>query len=99
MPMDDLQRAKVTRRTQRAQATKIWNKAQTLLEGDLDEVKVQQLQVILETYDAKIEQLRKIETIDQLQNSITAPSRYMEVRLVMQSSEFLVYLFRKLKSE
>ena len=61
MPMDDLQRAKVTRRTQRAQATKIWNKAQTLLEGDLNEVKVQQLQVILETYDAKIEQLRKID--------------------------------------
>ena len=61
MPMDDLQRAKVTRRTQRAQATKIWNKAQTLLEGDLNEVKVQQLQVILETYDVKIEQLRKID--------------------------------------
>ena len=61
MPMDDLQQAKVTRRTQRAQATKIWNKAQTLLEGDLDEVKVQQLQVILETRDAEIEQLRKID--------------------------------------
>ena len=61
MPMDDLQRAKVTRRTQRTQATKIWNKAQPLLEGDLDEVKIQQLQVILETYDAKIEQLRKID--------------------------------------
>ena len=61
MPMDDLQRAKVTRRTQRAQATKIWNKAEPLLEGDLDEVKIQHLQVILETYDAKIEQLRKID--------------------------------------
>ena len=59
--MDDLQRAKVTRRTQRAQATKIWNKAEPLLEGDLDEVKIQHLQVILETYDAKIEQLRKID--------------------------------------
>ncbi len=57
MPMDGLQRAKVTRRTQRAQATKIWNKAQMLLEGDLDEIKVQRLQVILETNDAKIEQL------------------------------------------
>ncbi len=61
MPMDEIQRAKVTRRTQRAQATKIWNKAQTLLEGDMDEIKVQRLQVILETYDAKIEQLRKID--------------------------------------
>ena len=60
MPMDDLQGAKVTRRTQRAQATKIWNKAQPLLKGDLDEVKIQQLQVILETYDAKIEQLRRL---------------------------------------
>ncbi len=67
--MDDLQRAKVTRRTQRAQATKIWNKAQTLLEGDLDEIKVQRLQVILETYDAKIEQLRKID--ETISNHIT----------------------------
>ena len=31
------------------------------MEGDLDEVKIQHLQVILETYDAKIEQLRKID--------------------------------------
>ena len=60
MPMHDLQRAKVTRRTQRAQATKIWNKAEPLLEGDLDEVKIQHLQVILETYDAKIEQYEKL---------------------------------------
>ena len=37
--------------------------------------------------------------IDQLQNSVTAPSRYMEARLVTQSSEFLVHLLRKLKRE
>ena len=89
--MDDLQRAKVTRRTQRAQATKIWNKAQTLLEGDLNEVKVQQLQVILETYDAKIEQLRKID--ETISNKI-ADEETLEVEFA-EADDYLMELTEK----
>ena len=59
--MDELQRAKITRTTQRTQATKLWNKAHSLMKEEMDETKLKSLKVMLETYDAKIEQLRQLD--------------------------------------
>ena len=62
--MDDLKRAKIPRRTQGPQVTKTWNKAETLMEGEINEVSLQQLQVVqlvLQTFDTKIEQLKRID--------------------------------------
>ena len=61
--MDDLKRAKIPRRTQGPQVTKTWNKAETLMEGEINEVSLQQLQVVqlvLQMFDTKIEQLKGI---------------------------------------
>ena len=59
--MDELQRAKITRTTQRTQATKLWNKAHSLMKEEVDETKLKSLKVMLETYEAKIEQLRQLD--------------------------------------
>ena len=59
--MDDLKRAKVSRRVQRSQATKTWNKAQTLMAEEMNQTNIHNLQVALETFDAKIEQLKKLD--------------------------------------
>ena len=83
--MDDLQRAKITRRAQRAQATKTWNKAETLMNGEIDETSIQLLQVVLQTFDTKIEQLRrideniscKIETEKELESEIVGADDYL----------------------
>jgi hypothetical protein len=59
--MDELKRAKITRRAQRAQATKTWNKAEALMAGEINEISIQRLQVVLETFNAKLEQLKRID--------------------------------------
>ena len=59
--MDSLKRAKIKRGAQRAQATKIWNEAGLLTNGEMNEVNIKKLRVILATYDAKIELLRKLD--------------------------------------
>ena len=59
--MDDLKRAKIPRRTQGPQVTKTWNKAETLMEGEINEVSLQQLQVVLQRFDTKIEKLNRID--------------------------------------
>ena len=50
--MDELKRAKITRRAQRAQATKTWNKAEALMAGEINEISIQRLQVVLETFNS-----------------------------------------------
>ena len=57
--MDDLERAKVSRRVQRSQETKTWNKAQTLTAENMNETKIYNLQVTFETFDAKIKEARR----------------------------------------
>ena len=59
--MDELKRAKITRRAQRAQATKTWNKAEALMAGEINEISIQRLQVVLETFNTKLEQLKRID--------------------------------------
>ncbi|CAB3979517.1 Hypothetical predicted protein [Paramuricea clavata] len=51
--MDGLKRARIKRGAQRAQATKIWNEAELLINGETNEVNIEKLRVILATYDAK----------------------------------------------
>ena len=83
--MDDLKRAKVSRRVQRSQATKTWNKAQALMAEAMNETKIHNLQVTLETFDAKIEQLKKldenisckIETEKELETEIAEADDYL----------------------
>ena len=83
--MDDLKRAKVSRRVQRSQATKTWNKAQSLMAEAMNETKIHNLQVTLETFDAKIEQLKKldenisckIETEKELETEIAEADDYL----------------------
>ena len=83
--MDDLKRAKVSRRVQRSQATKTWNKAQTLMAEEMNETNIHNLQVALETFDAKIEQLKKldenisckIETEKELETEIAEADDYL----------------------
>ena len=89
--MDDLKRAKITRRAQRAQASKIWNKAQTLMEGEVDEVKIARLQVVLETYSAKIEQLRKI---DEAVSSKIEDEKGLEAEIV-EADDYITELTEK----
>ncbi|CAB3995339.1 Hypothetical predicted protein, partial [Paramuricea clavata] len=50
--MDGLKRARIKRGAQRAQATKIWNEAELLINGETNEVNIEKLRVILATYDA-----------------------------------------------
>lgn len=59
--MDDLKRAKITRRAQRAQATKTWNKAESLMKGEINEVIIHKLQVLSQTFDTKLEQIKRID--------------------------------------
>jgi hypothetical protein len=59
--MDELKRAKITRRAQRAQATKTWNKAEALMAGEINEISIQRLQVVLETFNTKLEQLKRFD--------------------------------------
>jgi division protein CdvB (Snf7/Vps24/ESCRT-III family) len=59
--MEELKRVKITRRAQRAQATKTWNKAETLMAGEINEISIQRLQVVLETFNTKLEQLKRID--------------------------------------
>ena len=83
--MDDLKRAKITRRAQRAQATKTWNKAETLMNDEINETNIQRLQVVLQTFDTKIEQLKKldenisckIETEKELESEIVEVDDYL----------------------
>ena len=83
--MDDLKRAKITRRAQRAQATKTWNKAETLMNDEINETNIQRLQVVLQTFDTKIEQLKKldenisgkIETEKELESEIVEADDYL----------------------
>ena len=83
--MDYLKRAKVSRRVQRSQATKTLSKAQTLTADDMNETKIHNLQVTLETFDAKIEKLKKldenisykIETEKKLETEIAEADDYL----------------------
>ncbi|CAB4044645.1 Hypothetical predicted protein, partial [Paramuricea clavata] len=83
--MDDLKRAKITRRSQRAQATKTWNKAETLMNDEINKTNIQRLQVVLQTFDTKIEQLKKldenisckIETEKELESEIVEADDYL----------------------
>ena len=59
--MDDLKRAKINELVQRSQATKTWNKAQTLLAGEVNETNTYNLLVALEIFEAKIEELKKLD--------------------------------------
>ncbi|CAB4010747.1 Hypothetical predicted protein [Paramuricea clavata] len=83
--MDDVKRAKITRPAQRAQATKTWNKAETLMNDEINETNIQRLQVVLQTFDTKIEQLKKldenisckIETEKELESEIVEADDYL----------------------
>ena len=83
--MDDLKRAKITRRAQRAQAIKTWNNAETLMNDEINETNIQRLQVVLQTFDTKIEQLKrrdeniscKIETEKELESEIVEADNYL----------------------
>ncbi|CAB3981913.1 Hypothetical predicted protein [Paramuricea clavata] len=83
--MEDLKRAKITRRAQRAQATKTWNKAEALMNDEINETNIQRLQVVLQTFDTKIEQLKKldenisckIETEKELESEIVEADDYL----------------------
>ena len=68
--MDDLKRARIKRGAQRTQATKIWNEAQNLMEGEMNETNVEKLRVILATYDTKIELLQNLDEniLEQIQD-------------------------------
>ena len=59
--MDDLKRAKINELVQRSQATKTWNKAQTLMAGEVNETNTYNLLVALEIFEAKIEELKKLD--------------------------------------
>ena len=91
--MDDLERAKVSRRVQRSQETKTWNKAQTLTAENMNETKIYNLQVTFETFDAEIEQLKKldenisskIETEKELETEIAEADDYLNELMYKRS--------------
>lgn len=89
--MDDLKRAKIKRRAQRTQASKIWSKAQTLMDGEMDEAKCKRLQVILETYNAKIELLRKL---DEAVSSKIDDEKDLETEIA-EADDYLIELTEK----
>lgn len=89
--MDDLKRAKIKRRAQRTQASKIWSKAQTLMDGEMDGAKCKRLQVILETYNAKIELLRKL---DEAVSSKIDDEKDLEAEIA-EADDYLIELTEK----
>ena len=87
--MDDLKRAKIKRGAQRAQATKIWGEANTLMNAEI--VNVEKLRVMLATYDAKIELLRKL---DETVSDLIQDKRGLETEIV-EADNYLTGLTQK----
>ncbi len=89
--MHDLKRAKIKRGAQRAQATKIWGEANTLMNAEIVEVNVEKLRVMLATYDAKIELLRKL---DETVSDLIQDERGLETEIV-EADNYLTGLTQK----
>ncbi|CAB3988664.1 Hypothetical predicted protein [Paramuricea clavata] len=89
--MDGLKRARIKRGAQRAQATKIWNEAELLINGETNEVNIEKLRVILATYDAKIELLRKL---DETVSDLIEDEKGLETEIV-EADDYLTELTKK----
>ncbi|CAB3983299.1 Hypothetical predicted protein [Paramuricea clavata] len=89
--MDGLKRAKIKRGAQHAQATKIWNKAELLINGEMNEVNIEKLRVILATYDAKIELLRKL---DETVSDLIEDEKGLETE-IFEADDYLTELTKK----
>ena len=89
--MDGLKRAKIKRGAQRAQTTKIWNEAELLINGETNEVNIEQLRIILAMYDAKIELIRKL---DETVSDLIEDEKGLETEIV-EADDYLTELTKK----